>query len=143
MNHHGQNQNLLNYHYSNPHGYLGGVRTHDPLIKSQLLCQLSYEAMFLTSFLLHIYYNIFFYKNQKRFFKTLFFDFNGALPTELLPHKWGRRWGSNPRHPALQASSNTYCCMCLYLFYIYIITYFFIKIKKDFYISLTNICKRE
>ena len=142
MNHHGQNQNLLNYHYSNPHGYLGGVRTHDPLIKSQLLCQLSYEVVFLISFLLHIYYNIFFYKNQKRFFKTLFFDFNGALPTELLSTSIGpiravpplERWGSNPRHPALQASSNI--LLYVSLFYIYIITYFFIKIKKDFYISL-------
>ena len=34
---------------------------------------------------------------------------------------------------------NYYCCMCLSLSYIYIISYFFIKIKKDFLVAIVSL----
>ena len=61
------------------------------LINSQAFYQLNYRAIKIIFFFLHIYYNIFFKKNQKRFFyqtRQIFLIY-GALPIELIPEMVG------------------------------------------------------
>ena len=79
-------------------------RTHNLLITSQLLCQLSYTSKFLKKWCLRAESN-----HRQRDFQSL------ALPTELPRHIflplnffkgkiWRPGWGSNPRPLAWQAS---------------------------------------